>query len=207
MAGKRKRKSGQLSGLKQDGTPNAFWRRFKERLNSYETVPLEEWKDEQLLGHILRLYQSRYDLEFTLSYSGPPTKCEEIYFVRRMLYALGAQESPEVAKEYVEWVFDKVVKEGQHIDSIAFFTTRQIVRKFKAQYRKKHRITRSTVLPAEFLQLANDYQVDVNTYGDLAFAKRAVDDSPGQYPNYAVYLTQLEKLGLRLATLDTIGEA
>lgn len=190
------------SGLKKDGTPNAYWKRFKERLDAYEQVPVEEWKPEQILGHILRLYKDREGLEFSLSYSRPPTKCPEIYCIKRMLLSLGTEDG-HIAKQYVEWVFDDFLKKNS-LSSLALFFNKGMIFKFKAKYRKASKITRSTQLPSTCSDIVEELKLPIYTYGDLAFAKMAVDENPDDYPDYAVLLKRLQDSGFDNSLLDNL---
>jgi hypothetical protein len=178
MATRKKQQKGKLSGLNADGLPNAYWRRFKERLESYQEVPVDDWKEEQMLGHILKRYKDIMGVDFALSYSGPPTKSKEIYCIRRTILVLGADDGPTV-KQYIDWVFDtKIIPQKMIISSIAFFFTTNLILTFKRDSRKQNRITRATELPEEYQDIAIGLELDVKTYGDLAFAKVALDDDP-----------------------------
>lgn len=174
----KKKQQGKLSGLTVDGTPNAYWRRFKERLEAYEDVPVKDWKEEQMLGHIIKRYKDVMEVDFALSYSGPPTKCKEIYCIRRTLLALGSDDGPTV-KQYIDWIFDtKIIPQKITISSIAFFFTTNLILTFKKEMRRQNRITRATELPEEYINVASSLALDVKTYGDLAFAKVALEDDP-----------------------------
>ncbi len=189
----RKKQQGQLSGLNTDGTPNAYWRRFKERLEAYEGTAISDWKDEHMLGHILKRYKEVMDVDFALSYSGPPTKCKEIYCIRRTILALGADDGPTV-KQYIDWVFDtKIIPQKTTISSIAFFFTTNLVLTFKKEMRRQNRVTRATELPEEYKSVATSLSLDVKTYGDLAFAKVALEDDPNN-EDLSVYSTLFSKL-------------
>lgn len=50
------------SGLKKDGTPNASWRKFKERLDAYTSVPVKNWTADQALGHLFKRYTDHFDM-------------------------------------------------------------------------------------------------------------------------------------------------
>jgi hypothetical protein len=194
MAAKtRRRKKGQLSGLKADGLPNAYWRRFKERLAVYDETPIDQWKDEHVLGHILKRYRDYTGIAFSLSHSGAPTKCQEIYCVRRMRLSLGTEDGA-VLKQYVDWVFDNVITpKNIDISSIAFFFTGSFVFKFKAELRKRSKITRSSELPPQYQAIARELSANVTTYGELAFAKLAVDADPSNQA-YTKYINLFDKL-------------
>jgi hypothetical protein len=166
------------SGLKLDHTPNAHWRKFKERLDNYDQTPPSQWTKEHILGHILKRYKDVVGVEFAISYSGPPTKCKEIFCIRRVLLRLGTEDG-EIAKRYVDWVFDTIIiPQKVTISSVAYFLASNLVLKFKAELRRQSRITRATELPESFREVASNLSLDVKTYGDLAFAKVAIEDDP-----------------------------
>lgn len=202
----RKRQKGKLSGLKGDGKPNAYWRRFKERLDIYDQTPVEDWKEEHMLGHILKRYRDNQGIEFSLSYSGPPTKCKEIYCMRRVLLHLGTEDGPTV-KKYIDWVFDTIIiPQKVTFSSIAYFFTANFILKFKQELRKQTRITRATKLPDEFVAKAIDLELDVRTYGDLAFAKAAMDDDPEneELNIYFQLFTELKNAGFNDTVLSSL---
>lgn len=181
------------SGLNLDFKPNAYWRRFKERLDSYDQVPVNEWKEDQFLGHILKRYKDFMGVEFGLSYSGPPTKCKEIYCIRKVVLYLGTDDS-ETLKKYIDWVFDtNIIPNRVTIKSIAYFFTTNLVLKFKAELRKMNKITRASQLPESYIEKVHNLELDVKTYGDLAFAKAAIDNDPGD-SDLAIYLRLFEEL-------------
>lgn len=202
----RKKVKGKLSGLNADGSPNAYWRRFKERLDKYNETPPKEWTAEHVLGHILKRYKEQMGIDFALSYSGPPTKCKEIYCVKRTLLALGTEDG-EFAKNYIDWVFDTIIIPGKvTISSIAYFFTTNFVLKFKAEQRRRSRITRATELPSNIKTVVENLSLDVKTYGDLAFAKVAIEDDPEneELSMYFRLFTDLKTQGFDDTVLNTL---
>lgn len=205
MAAK-KRTAGKLSGLKEDGLPNAYWRRFKDRLDNYSNIEIVDWKEDQFLGHILKRYKDCMGVDFGLSYSGPPTKCKEIYCVRRMILTLGT-EDPVKIKDYIDWIYDTIIiPQKVTISSIAYFFTTNFILKFKQDSRKKNRITRVTILPENYKNIVLELDLDVNTYGDLAFAKIAMDNDPGNeaYDVYGELFGKLKNVGFDESVLGTL---
>ena len=184
------------TGLKHDGTPNAYWRRFKERLDAYAETPVEEWTDEHVLGHVLRRYHDYYGSEYALSYTGPPSKCKEMYTVRRVLLAIGAEQNMALAKQYVDWVFDDtIIPKRVEMKNIMFFIAGDLIYRFKMHLHKSKKITRATSLPKPYLDIADALDLSVATYGDLAFAKMAVDQDPDTYANYGALFAKLKEAG------------
>ncbi len=195
---------GQLSGLNSTGEPKLCWRRFKERLNKYDSIPINEWKAEQILGHILFRFKNLYGVEFTLSFSGAPSRCSEIYQTKRMIAELGTEDF-QMIKDYVDWVYDtKIIPQKIVITSIGFFFTKSFILKFKAGYKKAHRISRTTQLPKLVESLVSELSISVLTYGDLAFAKMAVDNSPDDYPDYKLLFQRLKDSGFDTSILDKL---
>jgi hypothetical protein len=200
------KQAGKLSGLKHDGRPNAYWRKFKERLDSYSDIPVVNWKEDQFLGHILKRYKDQMGIDFSLSFSGPPTKCKEIYCLRRMILALGTEDSTSI-KNYIDWMFDCIIiPQKVTISSIAYFFTTAFILKFKKESRKNNRITRATILPEKYKVIVSNLELDVNTYGDLAFAKVAIQDDPNNnvYDVYGKLFTELKTIGFDESVLNII---
>lgn len=183
----------QPSGLKRDGTPNVYWKRFEKRLKEYNTVSPLHWSEEQILGYLLEKYRNYYETDFCLSYSGAPTKSSEMYCVRRMMTTLGAMNGRE-AKEYIDWVFETIIEPRKmQITSLAFFFTRDICNQFKASRKKAKLITRSTNLPSQYLDILSTMEIDAQTYGDLAFVKMARDQNPVE--EYVQLFKKLQDVG------------
>lgn len=204
----RKKTKGRLSGLKADGKPNAYWRRFKERLDSYSEVEVSDWKEEHFLAHTLQRYKDYMGIEFSLSYSGPPTKCKEIYCIRRVVLALGT-EDPVVIKQYIDWVFDTVIIPTKAVFySIAYFFTTSFILKFKAERRRQSRITRTSELPSEVKNIATDLEIDIKTYGDLAFARVAINNDPEneELEIYSRLFVMLKDIGFDEKVLTSLEE-
>ncbi len=194
------------SGIKDDGDPNAYWRRFKQRLDSYADIPLSDWKQEQILGHILKRWKDHAGMEYPLSYSGPPTKCKEIYCVRRTMLMLGT-ENPHILKEYVDWIFDtKIIPGKVELTSIAYFFVSGFILNFKAELRKRARISRATELPPEIQNVAIGLELDIRTYGDLAFAKVALEDDPEneELDIYSHLFIKLKEMGFDEDVLSSL---
>jgi hypothetical protein len=197
---------GRPRGIKIDGCPNAYWRRFKQRLDNYDSADPETWTNEHILGHILKRYRDFYGVDFTLSYSGAPSKCTEMYCVKRMMVALG-DEDGFLAKQYIDWVFDKAIQpKDTNIRSIGFFFTGSLIYRFKTAYRKLTKITRSTQLPPQYESLAVGLELTVSTYGDLAFAKMAMENDPenDEYTPYFNLFTKLKEAGFDTGLLDNL---
>ena len=180
------------SGLKADGTPNVYWLHFKEKLENFQNVPLEQWKDEEILGYLLKRYRDHYNIDFSLSFSGPPTKCPEMYCIRRIKQVFN-NDKAWILKEYIDWVFDSIIiPQKTKLESLAFFFSSKLCNKFKSIFRTKNKITRSTELPTNLLSEAVNLQLNLRTYGDLAFIRIAMDDK--ERDDFSVYQQLFQRL-------------
>lgn len=192
------------SGLKSDGTPNAYWRKFKERLDSYDSEAPSSWKAEDALAHILRRYRDYTGSDFSLSYSGPPTKCKEMFCVRRMIAHLGTEDGNTI-KNYIDWIYDKVIiDKNMDVESMAFFFHSSFISKFKAENRKKNKITRATLLSPRLAEAVQSFGLELSTYGDLAFAKMALDNDPEDNEEYKPLFVKLDEIGFNEGILDRL---
>lgn len=195
------------SGLKNDGTPNKSWLKFADRIKTYNCVAVEKWEPEEILGYLLDRYNKHYQIEFSLSYSGPPSKCSEIYCVKRIMTTVGSEKGT-IIKQYIDWVFDTIIiPQKTKITSLAFFFTANLCNKFKSVYHKSNKITSSSQLPVEYTEAASKLNLSVSTYGDLAFVKLALDNSGGNddYKEYSILFQELSNMGFDLNVLNGLA--
>lgn len=199
----RKKRPHKLKGLKLDGSPNAHWAKFKEKIDNYANVPEEEWGNEEIIGYIFKLYKDKSGMDFSLSYSGGIKKCPEQYAISRMKAFLGT-EDPKIIKRYIEWAFSKCTS----LKSLAWFYEVSLINRFKSEFRLliDDRILRSTSLSPQYKEVVDYYDVPAATFGELAFAKLAVEQNPGVYLNYALCLKKLRTMGLTDSLLDCLED-
>lgn len=183
------------SGLNEDGTPNKHWLNFIKRTERYNELPIYRWGFDQVLGYLIKRYTQYMDRPFRFSYSGAPSKSKEMFCVKRMSLNL-CTENSEILKEYIDWIFDRdIIPNNRQIKTLAYFFTPGLCDKF-IEYRKKSQtITRTTPLPPKFIEEANTLGLKLNTYGDLAFAKMAVESAPEDYEEYNDYFNRIRNLG------------
>ena len=182
-----------IKGLKEDGSLSGPWLKFKKRLDLYDNVPIQNWDEYSFLGHILRRYKDYMGMAFSLSYSGAPSKCGEMYCTKRMVLSLGT-EDPQTVKDYIDFVYDNYIIPGKvSISSLAYFFTTNFIFDFKKKFRKESKITRSTQLPPNCKGIVTDLGLDVSTYGDLAFAKLAIENDPNNN-DLAIYSKMFDTL-------------
>lgn len=199
------RKKDKLSGLKADGTPNLYWQRFKKRLNEFENIKVCDWEDEEVLGYLLKRYKDHYEIEYGLSYSGPPSKCSEMYCIRRMNATVGTTKG-EILKDYIDWIFDaNIIAKEKEIVSLGYFFHPGLCSQYRTIFRTRNKVTKTTTLPETYIIKASDFGISISTYGDLAFAKMAIDRSPEDYPEYTALFASLKELGFSDLMLNNLG--
>jgi hypothetical protein len=186
------------SGLKQDGTPNASWVKFIDRMSLHKALPLAEWRADQLLGYIFSRYEDHYGLKWALSFSGPPSKCSETFCIQRTCNNLGTNDISFV-KNYVDWIFDTIlIPKKVNLKSLGYFFTSSLCIEYRTTLLKSYKLSKAKELPSKLLEKAKEFEVSINTYGDLAFAKLAVDqfskdEVPEDYLPYKNLFNWLDK--------------
>lgn len=186
-----------IKGIKEDGTISGPWKKFKTRLDSYSNSPVQDWDEYNFLGHILKRYKDYMGSEFPLSYCGAPSKCGEMYCVKRMVLALGVSDKQSVV-DYINFVYDNYIIPGKvSVSSLAYFFTTNFIFEFKKKFRKQVVITRATQLPSSYKNVITELNLDVCTYGDLAFAKLAIDNDPtnNDLDVYSKMFCELKNIG------------
>lgn len=196
------------SGLKKDGTPNSSWLAFIKRMDLFQSLPIDQWTQDQVLGYLLSLYEKQYGFKWSLSYSGAPTKCSEIYCLQRTYNNLGTA-SHAMVKQYIDWVFEtKIAPQKLSVKSLGFFFTKKICEEFKLNASKITKITKSKELPVNYIDKAGEFGLTLNTYGDLAFAKMALDqvsdDIPEEYVPYKNLFDWLTRTGFKQELLERL---
>lgn len=203
MAEEKKRKKRKI-GVNKDGTISKVWQKFFDKLGSVDSVPVCEWDTTHLLGYICKRFKLYYGVVFSFPLRGAPTKCSELFFVKQMSVTLGTT-NPVIIKEYIDWVFDnKIIKRNSKISSVAYFSSASMCNEFKVERAQKHKITRSTPLPEEFVGIADTLGVSAATYGDVAFIQMAIDQNPEAESRrpYREFLRHIKSFGFDESVLE-----
>lgn len=169
------------------------WQNFFAKFKEIDTLKNCKWKEIHQLAYICKRYEAHYGRKFAFSFQGAPSKCSEIVLVKKMCAMLGTTNAKTI-REYIDWVFDcKIIPKNMKIRTLAFFMTQGMGNEFLSYRAEKNKIDKSTELPQEYLEIVNSMDLPVNTYGDLAFIKNALDEAPDNEAR-APYKQLLEKL-------------
>ncbi len=182
------------------------WQKFLAKFKEIEDLPITEWKEPHVLGYFCKRYEMYYGQKFALSFRGAPSKCNEIYMIKKTMAMLNTTDML-IIHDYIDWIFDQKIIPGKiKIRSIGFLTTPGFGNEFN-QYRiKKEKIIKSTELPAKYRKIADDLDLSVITYGDLAFIKMALEQSSDNDTRapYKILFRDLIALGFEPTILNTL---
>jgi hypothetical protein len=154
------------------------WQKFFKKFTEIDEVPNSEWKPVHQVAHFSRRYKDHYGKRFAFSVRGAPSRCPEIYMIKRISAMLGTTNQMTI-RNYVDWVFDnKIIKNDKKIRALGFLANPQYGNEFHLAMSAAKKIDRTTELPDTYKTIAEQLDVPVNTFGDLAFAKGALDNDP-----------------------------
>lgn len=182
------------------------WQKFLAKFSEINELQTSQWKEVHLLAHICRRYEDACGAPFALTYRGAPSKCVEIYMVKKIMAMLNTTNM-RIVRAYVDWVYDqKIIPKKVKFRTLGFFTTPGFANEFGTFKTEKERITKTTQLPIEYRQVAEQLELEVSTYGDLAFIKMAVDQSPDSAARapYRKLLSHLSIIGLDTSSLNSL---
>lgn len=182
------------------------WQKFLAKFDEIEILPLSEWKEVHLLGYFCKRYEKCFNKKFALSFRGAPSKCNEIYMIKKTMAMLNVMDA-NIIHDYIDWIFDiKIIPGNIKIRSIGFLTTPGFGNEFNMYRVKKMKISKSTELPSKYQQIINALNLPVVTYGDLAFVKMSLDENPENISKlpYKKMFQNLIALGFELDTLNNL---
>ena len=179
------------------------WQKFLKKFTEIDSIPVSEWKHVHQLAHFYRRYNQIFGKRFSFSMKSAPSKCTETYMLKNISGMLGTSNQ-RILKEYVDWVFDKkVIPSKRKIRSLGYFATASFCNEFNIYLSEKNKIGRHTLLPNEYAKIAEDMNVAAKTFGDLAFAKNAIDAGldPEFVDEYSRLFNELYKIGFEFNML------
>ena len=131
-----------------------------------KTIPQKEWGILHMLAYIMVKYQEKFNMEFKISYDGPPSKSHEYKLISRLKMILPKDE----LKDYIDWFYDNYTSTRRFTSVGAIIKVESVV-KYDDYKANKNKITMYTKLPEDVISIAKNYKdLDyISTYGDLYF--------------------------------------
>jgi hypothetical protein len=182
------------------------WQKFFKKFEEIETLKVSQWKDVHVLAYICKRFQQHYGRKFSVTIKNAPSKSPDVRLTNNMMAMLGTTNM-HIIKEYVDWIYDKkIIPQKKNIRTLAYFMISGIGNEFYFEREKNNQITRSSVLPDEYKSLAESIGINVNTYGELAFIKKALDQAPDSESRapYRKLFLHLRSLGFEESTLEGV---
>lgn len=186
--------------------PNEKYKQFFDKFSEIETLNIKEWKPVHLIAYFCKKYEKQYGIKYQFKFNSPsPAKCFEIFQIKKLAMLLSSD--PTILHDYIDWIFlNKVIKAKRRLTSISFMTSDDVTQEYKMNVLladKKNnmdRVDRFSLLPEKYLQVFKDCNIDVYTYGELAFISQ-IDPLP---ENIAGAIHNIEKLGFDKEILSRI---
>lgn len=186
--------------------PSKWWKNFFLKFQEIENVNYSEWKPIHQLSYFCSRYYKHYGKRYSFSLRGAPSKCPEIYMINKVSACLGTSNQKTI-KEYIDWIFDfKIIPSGKKIRSLGFMANPQFCNEYNLYKIEKNKITRVTELPKKFQDVVDNLGLPLRTYGDLAFAKQAVDQNPNNPARepYKIMFDRLYAVGFEFKLIQDL---
>lgn len=160
------------------GQIGKVWETFFKKLSKYDEIDVIDWKEYQILGYLVSKLESYLQRKFAFTLTGQPSKCPEMFFLKKIIYSLDTKD-PEMVKSYIDWVFEKkIVPSNVKLRSIGYFHNSSFANQFLDEIKKSKQITRTTLLPEEYKTIVSFFKAPAETFGDLAFIKKVIESNP-----------------------------
>lgn len=154
------------------------WETFFKKLSKHNDLQVNDWKEYQILGYLVSRLESYLQRKFAFALTGQPSKCPEMFFIKKVIYSLDTND-PEVVKSYIDWVFEKkIIPSNVKLRSIGYFHNSSFANQFLDEVKKSKKITRATTLPEEYKTIVSFFKAPAETFGDLAFIKKVIESNP-----------------------------
>ena len=176
------------------------WQKFFKKFEEIETIKVSDWKEIHVLAYICKKYEQKFQRKFAVTIKGAPSKSPDMYIVKRIIAMLNTTSYKNI-RDYIDWVFENKIKK-QPFHKVGFFLTPGFVNEYSASvYKKNNEWDRSTTVPDIYKNIAKELNINVNTYGDLAFMQMSIIRNNDTSSNYYTLLGNLELIGLDLEKL------
>lgn len=167
-----------ITGGELSEVPNQNYKKFFDKFAEINKIDVKDWKTVHVLSYFCKKYKETYNVDYKFKFNSPsPSKCFEVFQVKKLASILTSK--PELLKSYIDWVYEcKVIKAKRKITSISFMTNEGIVNDFKMNHllsNNNSNFDRSTILPEKYVKALKDFNLDINTYGELAFLSQMTE--------------------------------
>lgn len=173
------------------------WQNFFVRMDSLGDN-IHEWTSLDLLAYFGKKYKEHFNRSYAFDTKKSPSYCSDGFLIKKLVGMLQTTNQHKI-KDYIDWVFANKVKK---ILSFGYFANNKFCNEYLDLIEKKNKITRTTVLPSEYLNVINLLNLPVSTFGDLMFAKQAVDANPIGRALYVNMFNELYKVGFEFEMLS-----
>jgi len=196
-----------MAGIAQDEEfwsllPSKWWVKFFKRFDEIDTVPEHEWQPIHLLAYFCRRFENHFGKRFSFALKGSPSKCPEIFHIKRVMGVLGTSNQI-VMREYIDWVFDtKIIPINKKIRSIGFMANASYCNEFHLHRKEKKKLARTTEIPEDYKKVVDEMGLPIRTFGDLAFAKQALEENPMGREAYERMFDKLYAIGFEYQMLQ-----
>lgn len=151
--------------------PNSNYSRFFEKINKVDSVPVQNWDKNLLIGYFCKKYKEKYSENYKFKFNTEqPSKCFEVFVMNKMMITLSS--NPEIMMHYIDFVFDTKIKNSKRkITSINTLDDQNCLYNFKNKYMNgiDIKIDRTKLLPQDIINQLSSINENIKTYGDLAF--------------------------------------
>ncbi len=196
----RPKKTPTVENIDLSGAPNKRYETFFKKFGEIDSLPVQKWRGVHLIGHFSRLYEKKFGVKYSFKFDRAPSSCYEAFQMKRLAGAL--TPDPTTLKDFIDWVFENKVTDKTNFRVMGFMVNEKFIYEFKMGRKRSQQITRTTVLPPSILQILEDLEIQsVNTYGDLAFLKQAMEGGDDDYDKVFV---QLDAVGFDRSLLETV---
>ena len=183
--------------------PNIHYKKFFDQFKEINTLPINQWKVVHLIGYFAARYQKHYNTNYTFRFNTPqPSRCYEVFQIKKLSNMLSSD--PEILKNYIDWFFEKkIIEKKKRITSMAFLTDQTSVNEYKFNVLLATKVSRSSALPNNILNVVKEFDQEVKTYGDLTMIKNYIEKG-NKHDTYSNMLNALKNNNIDLTILDKV---
>lgn len=172
------------------------WQKFFVKIASFDKTNEKYWDEYQILGYLCKRFKEHYNCDVAFSLKNAPSKCSEIVLIKKILASVGP--SPTKTKQYIDFVFDKkIIPNKTKIKSIFYFLNAGYFNEFNIFWENSRKKTKSTEIPKEWVDAGKKYDIQISTWGELAFISEALkqDSESESRKNYKNFIYDIYNLG------------